>query len=284
MSENCIIILNYNDSERVIKLVRQISGYNALNHILIVDNFSTDDSIKQLLSLKSDKIDVIQTEANEGYAAGNNFGAEYAITRWKAETLFFSNPDVYFEEETVVAVEKTLFSDEKYAVATALVKDGYNAWDLPAYWGTVRMLFLLAFTIHKHQIKKQLLHAAGIHEVGVVEGSFFAIRTSAFKEVGGFDERTFLYLEENILAYKLCQHGYKEVINADIFYIHEHSKSISKEYRSKTKAFKLFKPSFAVYLKYYLECSIIRRVIFTLLYFVAYLERILYDIIKNSRG
>lgn len=282
MPENCIIILNYNDSERVKKLVRQISGYNALNHILIVDNCSTDDSYKQLQPLKSDKLDVIQTETNGGYASGNNFGVEYATKRWEAEILFFANPDVYFEEETVVAVEKTLLSDERYALATALVRDGYNVWNLPAYWGTVRMLFLLAFTMHKRRIKKQLLQKAGIHEVGVGEGSFFAIRTSAFKEVGGFDERTFLYLEENILAYKLRQKGYKEVINADIFYIHEHSKSISKEYKSKAKAFKLFKPSFAVYLKYYLECGKIKIIVFMLLYFVAYLERILFDIIKRT--
>lgn len=281
MPENCIIILNYNDSERVIKLVCQISEYNALNHILIVDNCSSDDSYKQLLLLKSDKIDVIQTETNGGYAAGNNFGAEYAIKRWNAEILFFANPDVYFEEETVAAVEKSLFLDERYAVATALVRDGYNVWDIPAYWGTVRMLFLLAFTIHKRQIKKQLLQKAGIREVGVVEGSFFSIRTSTFKEVSGFDERTFLYLEENILAYKLQQKGYKEVINADIFYIHEHSKSISKEYKSKAKAFKLFKPSFVVYLKYYLECDTIKMIVFRLFYFVAYFERILFDIIKR---
>lgn len=281
MPPNCIIILNYNDSERVTKLVHQISEYSSVNQILIVDNCSTDDSFNMLLPLKSDKVDVIQTKANGGYAVGNNFGTEYAVKKWKVETLFFANPDVSFEEETIIAVEKTLFTSREYAVATALVKYGYNVWDLPAYWGTVRMLFLLAFTMHKRQIKKRLLEKKGIHDVGVVEGSFFAIKASVFKEIGGFDERTFLYMEESILSYKLHQRGYKEVVNADVFYLHEHSKSISKEYKSKANAFKLFRPSFAVYLKFYLGCGVLKKIIFDLLYLPAYLERILFDIVKR---
>lgn len=281
MPPNCIIILNYNDSKHTIKLVHEISGYSSLNQILIVDNCSTDDSFKNLLLLKSDKIDVIQTESNKGYAVGNNFGAEYALDKWKAETLFFANPDVSFEEKTITVIEKTLFSHEKYAVATALVRDGYNVWNLPTYAGAVRMLFLLAFTMHKRYIKNQLLQKAGAQDVGVVEGSFFAIKASVFKEIKGFDERTFLYMEESILAYELHQRGYKEAVNADVFYIHERSQSISKEFKSKANAFKLFRHSFAVYLKYYLECGMIKRAVFDLFYFIAYLERILFDIIRK---
>jgi GT2 family glycosyltransferase len=283
MSKNCIVILNYNDSERVIDLVRHISGYNSLKQIVLVDNCSTDDSYEKLKKIENDKINVIQTEKNMGYAVGNNFGANYALEKWDVETLFFANPDVFFEEEVIITVENNLFLREEYGSATVLVKEGYNVWDLPKYWGTVRMLFMLSFTLHKRSIKKKLLKSKGIYAVGVVEGSFFAIKGTVFRKIGGFDERTFLYLEENILACRLQKHGYKTIVNTDMFYLHEHSKSISKEYKSKTRVFKFFKRSFSIYLTYYLYCSTIEKVVFDLFYMGAYLERIVYDIVKNLK-
>lgn len=281
MSNNCIIILNYNDCERVEKLVKTIEGYNSLEHILIVDNCSIDGSFNRLKKLASDKVHVIETNRNGGYATGNNYGVKYAKEKWNIDTLYFANPDVLFDEDVILNIEENLWQSDKYGVATVLVKEGYNAWELPGYWGTVRMLFLFLFMIHKKKMKKELIEKRGIHEVGVTEGSFFAIKSSVFDEVGGFDERTFLYLEENILAYRLRQHGYKEIISADEYYIHEHSHSISKEYKSKARAFKLFLPSFLVYLKYYLRCNSMQINVFKMFYGMAYFERILYDVVKH---
>ena len=280
MSNNCIIILNYNDCERVEKLVKTIEGYNSLEHILIVDNCSIDGSFNRLKKLASDKVHVIETNRNGGYATGNNYGVKYAKEKWNIDTLYFANPDVLFDEDVILNIEENLWQSDKYGVATVLVKEGYNAWEFPGYWGTVRMLFLFLFMIHKKKMKKELIEKRGIHEVGVTEGSFFAIKSSVFDEVGGFDERTFLYLEENILAYRLRQHGYKEIISADEYYIHEHSHSISKEYKSKARAFKLFLPSFLVYLKYYLRCNSMQINVFKMFYGMAYFERILYDVVK----
>lgn len=281
MSNNCIIILNYNDCERVEKLVKTIEGYNSLEHILIVDNCSIDGSFNRLKKLASDKVHVIETNRNGGYATGNNYGVKYAKEKWNIDTLYFANPDVLFDEDVILNIEENLWQSDKYGVATVLVKEGYNAWEFPGYWGTVRMLFLFLFMIHKKKMKKELIEKRGIHEVGVTEGSFFAIKSSVFDEVGGFDERTFLYLEENILAYRLRQHGYKEIISADEYYIHEHSHSISKEYKSKARAFKLFLPSFLVYLKYYLRCNSMQLNVFKMFYGMAYFERILYDVVKH---
>ncbi len=278
---NCLIILNYNDSERVQNLIKQVEDYPMLHRILIVDNCSADNSYEELVGLKSNKIDVIKSKDNYGYAAGNNWGAQYALEKWNPQILFFANPDVAFEENAVKAMENALNQKKSYAVSSVLVRDGYNVWDLPDYWGTVRMLFLAAFSLHKAQIKRRIKKSGGIQEVGCVEGSFFAIKASAFKKVQGFDDRTFLYLEENILAHRLRSFGFKEVINADGIYVHEHSRSISKEYGSKAKAFKLFLPGFQIYLTYYLNCGKLGQTIFYVLYMIAYVERIALDVIKR---
>lgn len=281
-TNNCIVILNYNDSERVESLVRSIRDYGSLKHILIVDNQSQDGSFTKLQKLINEKIYVIQAPQNGGYATGNNLGAKWAKENWNVDTLYFANPDVFFEEEAILNIDKILWQTKDYGVATVLVREGYNTWKIPGYWGTVRMLFLVWFTLHKRKMKNAMLEKKGIYEVGVVEGSFFAIKAAVYDEVGGFDEKTFLYLEENILAYRLRQHGYKEVVSSENVYVHEHSKSISKEYKSKSKAFKLFLPSFLIYLQDYLKCNFVQIYIFKFFYILAYIERVLYDVVRKG--
>lgn len=279
----CLIILNYNDSKTTMELVELVESYENLSKVIVIDNASTDGSYNILKKLGNKKVDVISTQSNKGYAVGNNFGAKYAIDRYEPDVILFANPDTKFSQETIDELVRTLYLKKDYAVAAPIVEQGYNAWNLPGYWGTVRMLFLVAFNVHKRHIKNRILKRQDAYEVGVVEGSFFAIKRTVFEKVKGFDERTFLYLEENILACKLREYGYKEVITSKYSYQHEHSKSIRKQYKAKSKAFVLFKDSFAVFLKYYLKANDLEEKLFWFFYELAMCERKVYDLLKKRK-
>jgi len=272
-----LIILNYNDWKTVYDLIHLIKDYKALNKIIIVDNASKDDSYQRLSLLSNEKIDVIQSQGNKGYAYGNNYGAEYALEKYNPKTLFFANPDVAFEENVVIQIVEALYQKEEYAVGSALVRSGYNVWKLPGFYGMIRSMFLIVHNLEKRRIKKQLLQIKKVAEVDVVEGSFFAIKADIYKKINGLDERTFLYYEENILAKKLKNKGYKEIIVRNCDYEHLHSKSIKKEYKSKAKAFKLFADSYEVYGKYYLNMNRLQKVQLKIFFRLAYFERTVYD-------
>ena len=95
-----IVILNYNDYKTVLKYHELIKKYRVIDHIIIVDNLSTDNSFEHLKQLANNSnVDVIQSDANKGYSYGNNFGAFYLIKKYKADILFISNPDVEYTED-----------------------------------------------------------------------------------------------------------------------------------------------------------------------------------------
>lgn len=283
MKKNVLIVLNYNDSDTVERLLNKIKNFGVFEKIVIVDNNSTDNSYEKLQLFANNKIDVIQADKNGGYAYGNNYGAKYAIESFEPDVIFFANPDVLFEEEVPKAVSDALFEQPEYAVGSVLVEKGYNVWKVHGFLGAIKELFLIAFRMEKNAVRKKVAQSEKIAEVGVVEGSFFAIKRAIFEEISGFDERTFLYLEENILARKILQKNYKEIIVPGYRYIHEHSKSIRKQYKSKANAFKLFKPSYYVYLEHYLGCTKSQLKVFDFFYYLAYLERKLYDLILKGR-
>lgn len=283
MAKTALIILNYNDADTTESLIRLVKDYSALDHIVVVDNQSTNDSYERLKKHASDKIDVLLAEANKGYATGNNFGAFYALEQYAPDYLLIANPDVEFSEKVVERLVETLERYEKGAVAAPIVNQGYNIWSLPDYWGIIEALFLVWFNLDKRNQKKRLIAKGGVQPVGVVEGSFFCVKADVFRQIGGLDERTFLYCEENILAKKVDDIGMQVLALADERYDHFHSRSIRKHYRSKAKAFHNFYPSFELYLKEYLHIGPVAHGFYRFCFGLAYLERILYDVVMKLK-
>lgn len=275
------IILNYNDSFTTIKLIEKIKDYATLQKIVVVDNCSTDNSYEQLLEYKSNKIDVIKTAENNGYASGNNFGAFYAIEKYSPEYLLICNPDVFFKDDVPLKLAEALSKEDFYALAACKVTSGINIWKRPDYWGVIRSMFLVIHNIEKKRYCNKHALPNEINIVDVVEGSMFCIKALAFKNINGFDEKTFLYYEENIMSFRLHEKGYRALYLTSCTYDHLHAASIQKRYRSKAKAFKNYYSSLLVYINDYLKVSSVKIKIFQIFYYLAYIERIAYDIVNK---
>ena len=207
-----LVILNYNDYKTTEKLIELVRDYNIPEHIIVVDNMSSDNSYVALSAYADDdKIRVIQAPSNGGYAKGNNFGIRYAIKEFNPDVIFVANPDVSVTENTFVKLSETIRKNDKIGVVAPIVNQGANVWRLPGFIGMVESLFMVWFTLDKKAIKKHLSNSENeIETVGVVEGSFFCISRQAFDDINGLDENTFLYVEENILGKRLKEAGYLE--------------------------------------------------------------------------
>ena len=120
---------------------------NAIDKIVVVDNCSTDYSLSKLTCLKSDKIDVIQTDKNGGYAYGNNFGCRYAEKNYNPKLFFISNPDVRFENPVLQEMDKLSNNHKDIGVVAPIVNQGYNIWNLPKFWGLIESIFLIWFIL-----------------------------------------------------------------------------------------------------------------------------------------
>lgn len=279
-----LIILNYNDYETTSKLVNQVKNYSFPDHIVVVDNMSSDDSFMQLKKMEdTEKITVIQAPTNGGYAKGNNYGARYAIKQFDPEFIFIANPDVSVSEDTFVKLADALSNNAKIGVIAPIVNQGANVWRLPGFIGMIESLFLVWFNLDKRLIKNKLTKSQNdLEKIGVVEGSFFCISREAYDSIDGLDENTFLYVEENILSKRLKNEGFSEAVLTKERYDHFHSVSIKKKYKSsKAKAFHNFYNSMTYYNKQYLKTGIVRNLIFDVCYFLAYVERVIYDLIKR---
>lgn len=238
---NAIIVLNYNDYENTKKYISNIKNYNILDKIIIVDNNSTNaDELKNLNSLVSDKIEVISSDKNGGYAYGNNFALKYLDEKYGHESfryVIISNPDVYVEEIAIEETIRFLDKSEKCIIASPRMHCAKgparrSAWKsrkiITDIANSTRITQALLFPFFKKGEYHKKDFECDVLKVDAIAGSFFVANHKLFKEIGYFDENTFLFYEEDIIGYKAKQKGYDIYSLNNLSFMHYESKTIGK--------------------------------------------------------
>lgn len=92
---------NYKDTARCLESL--LEGATGDVHIWIVDNGSTDDSLKQLRKTFGDTTDIsiLALKDNLGFGAGMNRGIEAALNDG-ADAIFILNNDIVFPEQDII--------------------------------------------------------------------------------------------------------------------------------------------------------------------------------------
>lgn len=265
--KNGIVILNYNDSENTSLILEDIKNYKNLDTIVIVDNKSTDDSVKKLKKWENNKIKLVVAEENRGYAAGNNVGIRYLLNNSKVDNIIISNPDIIVLEKDIEALTKNL-EEEEISLIAPRIKEPIGisrGWKLPTF--TSELISNIPFVRKFEQnilSYKEEEYKKNLTEVEVVKGCFFIIKRKVLEEIGLFDENTFLYYEEVILAKKLQEKGYRTFVDNHVEIVHALSKSIDKSAK-RIQKFKYLKQSQFYYEKYINHLNIFKLSILKIL-------------------
>ena len=261
MQQKCsCVILNFNDAETTCSLVSAIRGYKSLNKIIVVDNCSTDDSFEILKKLENDKVVLLNSPKNGGYGFGNNYGLKYAYQQLGEDYALIANPDVYFDEEVVEALLREIQADEHYGAATCIQLDRNGnqikdiAWKVPTIADYMFMDVRRLSRFHNTRYSnKHFLNTKC--DVECIPGAFLLVDLNKFFEVGGYDERMFLYGEETTLGFKLRERGYKTLLLNKYTYQHFHGVSINKSISSTIKQYEMIVKSRLFFVKEYLKAS-----------------------------
>lgn len=275
-----VILLNYNSEEDLFACVEQIRIQQNIEIVtIIVDNASQPQSVDAIQAWSkahipaaycSDTIDLfasicersldqhafsdffIYNHENNGYSAGNNIGIKLA-DYLNVDAVLIANPDMRFYDQNYIAqLSNVLFADEEYFVAASKIigLDGKDQNPLreaefteELFWP--RQLFPKIFTIKPYLIPYK---SDQIITVPKVVGCCLLVRMDFLREIGYFDETTFLYAEEPILAAQVRQKKGKIVFTPFVEALHAHQANTKG---NSSKRMQLFIKSRKYYLKKY---------------------------------
>ena len=290
-----VIIVNYNDAEDTKKYVNTISKYEIINRIVVVDNLSTTvGTFDKLKKLENEKVKVISSDKNGGYDYGNNFGVRYLQSiNEKYDYIIISNPDIEITETAIKHCLEVIDNDKKIGVIAPRMFDKENkpirrsAWKMRTFGLDVihstRLLEMIFYKILRSGEYSTKEYEKELLEVEAISGAFFIIRSNVLEEINLLDENVFLFYEEDILAKKLKEKGYKTIsLNSEKF-IHFESQTIGKTYSYFKKKKELYK-SKIYYHKTYNKMNFIEHLIFIILQFIRDIELLIEIPIRKLLG
>lgn len=194
-----VIIVTYNSENHIYGCLESVFKYNDIGNaleVIVVDNNSIDfDHMKcKLEALYGDLIRIISNSSNEGYGQGNNIGIRYSMAPYFA----IMNPDVRLTMPIFSAMIDCLKNEN---VAMCAGKQmGRNMRPLESFRSSV--LMPIWFRIFVQYICQYKLDCYW-YKYMWLQGAFFAMKKVVFEQLGMFDEKIFLYFEEEDIHYRL---------------------------------------------------------------------------------
>jgi len=221
-----IIIINWNSATQLQRCVDSIlsSTINLPGKVIIVDNRSTDGSLKNLNGVQG--IHILQSRENLGFGGGCNLG----FIQSQAKFLLFLNPDIQFLPNSlsnlVDFLNSPALSPETGVFGVQLQNPDGSIQKNVARFPRFKELFprmagldRLFPRIFKPHYVKDMDYSKNLL-VDQVPGAFFLVRRSCFEQLGGFDEHFFLYYEDVDFSYRARQAGWNTQYLADVKVIH----------------------------------------------------------------
>ncbi|MGB9911231.1 MAG: glycosyltransferase family 2 protein [Microgenomates group bacterium] len=203
-----IVIPNWNGEKLLRENLSYVLKANS-DEIIIVDDGSTDNSLKIIENLKIKKLKIIKNEKNLGFVYSVNRGVKEA----RGEIVILLNNDVIPEKDFLKPLEEDFADSKVFAVSLG-----------EPQWSWVRGIWQKGFIEHQPGGKTQKPHISFW-----ASGGSGAFRKDIWEKLGGMDNLYHpFYWEDVDLSYRAWKRGYKVIWDPRSVVYHKHEGTISR--------------------------------------------------------
>lgn len=209
-----VVIVSYNTREMTTRAVQALlkSREASSLQIIVVDNASRDETTEHLRETFP-SITVIKSP-NEGFAAGNNKGFELC----RGKYFLVLNPDTEVREDTITSCVTYLERHVDVGALGCRVVHPNGELDPTIFrFPSLAQVFFNIFVPHGIMERSRLfgdprystLRKDEVNDVDVIAGCYMLVRREVIENIGGMDERFFVYSEEVEWCRRIRNAGWK---------------------------------------------------------------------------
>ncbi|WP_181776932.1 glycosyltransferase [Amycolatopsis pittospori] len=218
-----VIVVNYRGAADTVTCLRALAEHDYPNlEVICVDNASGGSDVAEIKAA-APGVKLVESPVNTGFAGGCNLGARHAT----GTVLAFLNNDARPAPGWVRTAVAELRAQPTVAAVASKVLDwegtGTDFVDAGLTW------FGMGYKRHagspladvpaaEHEIAKDVLFATG---------SAMFVRAGVFAELGGFDERFFMFYEDVDLGWRLNLRGWRVRYLPESLTYHKHHATMS---------------------------------------------------------
>lgn len=221
-----IVIVNYRSWDKLDACLKSIAlqSIDGLE-VIVVDNNSGDGLASNFVHIHPGVKFILQ-DTNLGFAQACNRGASEANNEW----LLFLNPDTILPADTLKLLLDKANNQPSWKLIGIRQFNDYGKDTHPhglflQWWNIWPPIRSLERLIRGREFSKNYLSTAPITHPDWISGSFVLIRHNDFNELGGWDERFWMYCEDMDLSKRAAIKGWDRVLYNEISCIHSHGGS-----------------------------------------------------------
>lgn len=253
-----VIIVNYNGAKYIEECIQSVLNQSYKNiEIVVFDNNSTDQSV-EIISKYEDKVKLIKSDINLGFAQGNNV----AINNSNGDYIALLNNDAVAQPDWLEKMAKVMDEFEDVGSCGCRIISYYSRTKMDSAGLLITNNGMSRGRGREESIDKY----AETEEILLPSGCASLYRRNALNDVGLFDEDFFCYCEDTDLGLRLQLRRWRCIYVADAIVYHRYSQTSGKY--SSFKAYLVERNHFWVVIKNYPFSYLILNPIFT---FVQYL-------------
>lgn len=192
--------------------------------VFIWDNSETDRISKDIKKLFPSQVHYLKSPINSGYGRGNN--AVFNQIPFNFDYFCVLNPDLEIPRESIPQLVSYMDTHSHLGLATGIIQGVDGAVHevhklLPTFADYVTVIYNRL--LGRPRVNK--IHVAPRVKMGqpfslpVLSGCFLFFRRDHFQELKGFDERFFLYFEDNDITLRSFLQN-KSIVLPDVKIIH----------------------------------------------------------------
>ncbi len=199
------VIVSYNSAHVLPACIAALKRESVA--VLVVDNASSDNSVSVALEAGAE---VIQNSQNLGFGRAMNVGVQATET----EFCLLINPDATVAPGTIQTLVQAAYPDAAMVAPQLIEPDGRVFFQPHSY--------LAGFLPNPN---KTLVLPEAEACVPFVSGACMLVRRELFLKLGGFDEKIFLFYEDDDLCRRITDAGYSIVVAPQAIVHHARGKS-----------------------------------------------------------
>lgn len=191
-----VIVVTYNGIQWIKRCLKLISESTVETKVFIIDNGSTDGTIKCIEDNFPDYF-LIKSNSNLGFGKANNIGILRALSYERIDFVALINQDLYIERDTLERCLEISKKNPQFGVLSPIQMNGSGT--------CIDQNFKYNYSLSQ----KRKVVVNDIQEMNFIMAAFWFLPKKCLKQVGGFDEIFTHYGEDNDLINRIKYHGWK---------------------------------------------------------------------------
>lgn len=201
MTDLSMSIVTYNNSTIIVKTVKNIIENIPAEYtykFYIIDNNSSDNSVDLIEKIEGN-IEIIKLGVNKGFGYGHNAILNVINSRYH----FVINPDIFVEDEDQIRkiIEYFQHNDDIGLISPLIINTDMSIQYLCKIDPSIfdMMIRMISPKLFPKRQEKYVMKDTGYNKTVPIKyatGCFMAFRTAVFKQLNGFDDKFFMYLED----------------------------------------------------------------------------------------